>query len=272
MKNYSLAILFLFMGTMCNSKSKEPVVLIQTTYGNIKVKLYNETPGHRDNFLELAENGFYDGLIFHRVINNFMIQGGDPDIKSGNSTLSEEPKAKTRDTIPAEIKFPTHFHKKGALAAARWGDHENPTKASDKYQFYIVTGEKQTDESLYEKESLRLEHLNQLIFRDLRLKHKDTIRTLNESGDTKAINNFRSELQAEAKEQAKAIESEILYTENQRITYKTIGGTPHLDNEYTVFGEVIEGMDVVEKIQSAQTDARDKPLKDIIMNVSVVKK
>ena len=140
-----LWLILLIIPIIMNScKGKEPIVVIQTNYGNIKVKLYNETPGHRDNFIKLAESGFYKDLIFHRIIKDFMVQGGDPKSLAPTDTTQTEEK-KLGDTISAEIRFPQYFHKRGALAAARWGDADHPTKASDAYQLSIVPGEKRFD-------------------------------------------------------------------------------------------------------------------------------
>jgi peptidylprolyl isomerase/peptidyl-prolyl cis-trans isomerase B (cyclophilin B) len=257
---------------MCNSKSKEPIVLIQTTYGNIKVKLYNETPIHRDNFIRLSEEGFYKNLIFHRVIKDFMIQGGDP--KTGRKiaeadTVAEE---KMGNTIPAEIKFPTYFHKRGALAAARWGDAENPEKASDPSQFSIVTGTIRSDNKLDEIEKQRFERLKQKIYADMQSKNMDTIKAMYKDGRKEELAELRTKLLEQAEKEAEARKPEITYTEEQREFYKKRGGTPHLDNEYTVFGEVIEGMDVVDKIQNVKTNEKDIPLQNIIMNIVVLEK
>lgn len=258
---------------MCSNNAKEPIVVLQTSYGNIKIKLYNETPGHRDNFLKLAEEGFYKGLTFHRVIKDFMVQGGDPktrNVSDEDELLTDE---KTMgDTITSEIKFPTFFHKRGALGAARWGDAENPTKASDASQFYIVTGELTFDEKLNELEKTRFERLKQKIYNSIQSANMDTIKALYKEGNRQAITELRSKMLADAEEQANARKPEILYTDAQREFYKTRGGAPHLDNEYTVFGEVIEGMDVIDKIQNVKTNEKDKPLEGILMNVVVLEK
>lgn len=269
---YLFIILISLSATMCNSKPKEPIVLIQTSYGNIKVKLYNETPIHRDNFIKLAEEGFYKGLTFHRVIEDFMIQGGDPKTRSIADTDTIPEDKEMGATITAEIKFPMYFHKRGALAAARWGDAENPERASDASQFYIVTGELRSDNKLSEIEKQRFERMKQRIYAELQSANMDTIKALYKEGDRIAITDLRTKWQDEAEKEAKAREPEILYTEEQREFYKTRGGTPHLDNEYTVFGEVIEGMDVVDKIQSVRTNEKDKPLKNVVMNIVVLEK
>lgn len=267
MKKISLLLLTLLITTMCNTKPKETMILIQTEYGNIKVKLYNETPLHRDNFIKLAETGFFNDKIFHRVINNFMIQGGE----LGTKTNSDSAVFDNKNTIEAEFRFPQYFHKRGALAAARWGDSENPTKASDAHQFYIVTGEICTDNKLQSIEKQRFERLKQTIFAQLQSANMDTIKALYKEGNRLAIGELRNQMIAEAEKEAKTREVEILYTDEQKEIYKTKGGTPHLDGEYTVFGEVVEGMDVVDKIQNVKTNEKDKPLQAVRMKVSIIK-
>lgn len=272
MRGFYISFLILFSMTMCNNKPKESILLIQTSYGNIKVKLYNETPIHRDNFIKLAEEGFYKNLTFHRIIDEFMIQGGDPQTRNmmdADSLVEDETMGRT---IPAEIRFPLLYHKKGALAAARWGDAENPEKASDPSQFYIVTGVVRSDNKLDEIEKQRFERLKQKIYADLQSANMDTIKVMYKEGNKSAIAELRAKWQDEALRQAEARKSEVFYNEEQRKYYKERGGTPHLDNEYTVFGEVIEGMDVIDKIQKVKTDGKDKPLKNILMNVVVLEK
>jgi cyclophilin family peptidyl-prolyl cis-trans isomerase len=255
---------------MCSNKPKEPVVLIQTTYGNIKVKLYNETPIHRDNFLKLAKQGFYKHLTFHRIINDFMIQGGDPKTRDMAETDTIAEDNTMGSTIPAEIKFPMYFHKRGALAAARWGDAENPRKESDPSQFYIVTGVIRSDNKLDEIEKQRFERLKQKIYSDLQSQNMDSIKSMYKDGRKEAIAELRAKLLVQAEKEAETGKQGITYTKEQREFYKLRGGTPHLDNEYTVFGEVIEGMDVVDKIQKVRTNEKDKPFKNIFMNVVVL--
>ena len=214
MKQVFIAITLFFTlnsFVMCQNPAqteKEYVVVIHTDMGDITVKLYNETPLHRDNFIKLVNEGYYDGSIFHRVIKDFMIQGG------GGKTGNEDPGYK----IPAEI-IGGFYHKKGALAAARMPDHVNPRKESSGSQFYIVQGRK------FSQNELR---------------------------------NFESR-------------SGIKYTPEQITTYSTIGGTPHLDGDYTVFGEVISGLEVVDKIAVVQTGPGDRPVKEVKMRMSVLK-
>jgi len=273
MKKILYITIFLISTTMCSSK-KEPVLLIQTNYGNIKVKLYNETPGHRDNFLKKAEEGFFKDLTFHRVIKDFMIQGGDPKSKSHRDSLPNDSleESKIRDTIPAEIRFPQLYHKRGTLAAARWGDAENPTRASDASQFYIVTGELRFDEKLDEIEKQRFERLKQDIYNRLQSAGMDTIKKFYKEGNRAAITELREKWREEADKEANERKPETLYSDDQREFYKTRGGTPHLDGSYTVFGEVIDGMDVVDKIQNVKTNEKDKPLSAVVMNIIVLEK
>ncbi|WP_369799073.1 peptidylprolyl isomerase [Dysgonomonas sp. BGC7] len=270
MRNLWIILPIILLTTMCSNKPKDPIVLIKTNYGNIKVRLYNKTPIHRDNFLKKAEEGFYKDLIFHRVIKDFMIQGGDLRTKNDADSLSEE---KTiGDTISAEIKFPLYYHKRGALAAARWGDSENPTKASSISQFYIVTGELIFDEELNNLEKKRFERLKQQIYNDIQSDNKEVIKTLYKEGNKEKITELRNEWQAQAIKEAESRKAETRYSESQREFYKTKGGTPFLDGEYTVFGEVIEGMDVVDKIQNVETNGRDKPIQKVVMDMVVLEK
>lgn len=232
-KMISFVMIFVVLGLVsCNSQNKptenknnttpkeaqpETLVEITTDFGTIKLKLYNETPLHRDNFIRLAEQGFYNGTLFHRVINEFMIQGGDPESKTaqaGQALGSGGPGY----TVPAEF-VKGKFHKKGALAAARMGDNVNPAKESSGSQFYIVQGK-----------VLRPEELDMF--------------------EQRMGKSFSAE---------------------QRQAYTTLGGTPHLDDAYTVFGEVVEGIEVIDQIAVTQTGPGNRPLSDIKMTVKVIK-
>lgn len=188
----------------------EPVIKFKTTEGTIKVRLYAETPKHRDNFVKLVEAGFYEGVLFHRVIADFMIQAGDPDSKNANLKASLG-SGDVGYSIPAEFVYPKYYHKKGALAAAREGDDTNPAKASSGCQFYIVKGKVFTNAEL------------------------------------NALEQKRS----------------MKFTNEQRNDYTTIGGTPHLDGNYTVFGEVIEGLEIVTNISRVKTGELDRPLENV---------
>jgi cyclophilin family peptidyl-prolyl cis-trans isomerase len=208
----SFSMFFIF--NLC-SQTKAPVVLIKTTLGDMKVRLYNETPQHRDNFVKLVNQKFYDSLLFHRVIKNFMIQGGDPLSKNAKSDQALG-MGSPGYTVPAEFN-PKLFHKKGVLAAAR---DNNPAKASNGSQFYIVQGQAWT--------SAQLDGFDQ--------------------------------------------QKQTKFTPEQRKVYSTIGGTPHLDGDYTVFGEVIEGLDVLDKIEAVQTGPNDRPVSDVrIISMRILK-
>lgn len=198
----------------------ETLVLIETDYGKIKVKLFNDTPQHRDNFIKNVNEHRYDSLLFHRVIKQFMVQGGD--INSKNATAEQHLGDGDLDyTIPAEIVFPKYFHKRGMLCAARTGDEDNPDRSSSATQFYFVTGK------------------------------------------------FFTEMELDKMEK----EQNTTFTPEQRQAYMLEGGTPHLDNKYTIFGEVLTGMKVVDKIQFIETNSEDRPVKNIkIKKMTIVNK
>ncbi len=250
--------------------SEETKLKIETTAGDIVVKLYNETPQHRDNFIKLAENGTYEGTLFHRVIKDFMIQAGDPDSK--NASKGQMLGAgDVGYTVPAEFVYPKYFHKKGALSAARQGDNVNPQKASSGCQFYIVTGKVYSDSALLNME----QQMNQMrfnnLFNTLASKHAKDIYKMRKAGDQEGLMNLQDTLIAQVEKQL-AGQPEFRFTPEQVKAYTTVGGTPHLDGEYTVFGEVLEGMDVVDKIQRVKTDRNDRPEEDVkIIKVEVLK-
>lgn len=226
MKKLLLVTLAVVLSLTANAKKeKRTTVELLTSKGKITIELYNETPLHRDNFIKLINEKFYDNLLFHRVIADFMIQGGDPDSK-------EAPQGKALGeggpgyTVPAEIRFPVLFHKRGALAAAREGDMTNPDRNSSGSQFYIVWGKTFTKEE---------------------------------------INNITDAIE-------KHSNGSITFPENIKKHYTRYGGTPHLDDSYTVFGEVIKGMETVNAIQQVDTDSNDRPLEDIRILSATIKK
>lgn len=245
------------------SMDQEVKVKIETSVGDIIVKLYNETPQHRDNFIKLADKGTYEGTLFHRVIKDFMVQAGDPESKNA-------PKDKMLGsgdvgyTIPAEFVYPKYFHKKGALSAARQGDNVNPEKASSGCQFYIVTGTVYNDTILQNMEMQKNQQRLNKIFTGLAQKYSKEIFKMRKAGDQEGVMNLQDSLINVAQEQLKA-EGEFRFTSEQREAYTTIGGTPHLDNEYTVFGEVLEGLDVVDAIQNVKTNRADRPEEDVVI-------
>ncbi len=249
--------------------ASDALVEIKTSEGDIKVRLFGDTPAHRDNFLKLAREGYYDGVLFHRVINEFMVQTGDPDSK--NAPAGKALGAGGPDyTLEAEIRYPAHFHRKGALAAARQGDQVNPERRSSGSQFYIVTGKTYNDSTLNLMEKQLQNQQMQGIFNELTREHRDTIMAMRRSRDTAGLQKLQEELIAQT--EAKAKENPAKLTPEQRQAYAAEGGAPHLDNQYTVFGQVVEGMDVVDRIEKAETDQRDRPKTDIrIISMKVLK-
>ena len=242
-------------------------VLIKTPLGDITVRLYDETPLHRDNFLKLAREGYYDGTLFHRVIKNFMVQGGDPDSRDASPTAHLGAGGPDY-TIPAEFNKAL-IHKKGALAAARQGDEVNPEKRSSGSQFYIVTGEIYSAGKLTQLERQMAQQQLQNIFNGLVVENRSRIIELRKNRDNEGLMALQEDLQKKTYALAKE-QGEPKYTPEQREVYTSIGGTPFLDQNYTVFGEVEEGLDVVDKIQLVRTQTGDRPVEDITMQISVL--
>ena len=246
---------------------KRTLVKLETTMGNITVALYNETPKHRDNFIKLVKEGVYDSTLFHRVIKQFMIQAGDPDSKNASDTAMLG-SGDVGYTIPAEFN-PKFFHKKGVLAAARQGDDVNPEKASSGCQFYIVTGRKFTEPQLLGMENKINEQREEALFDSLARQHMKEIYKMRKAGDNAGLLELQDTLEAQARELADK-EEKFRFTPEQIKAYSTVGGAPHLDGSYTVFGEVTEGMEVVENIEIAKTNRADRPVENIrILKASI---
>jgi cyclophilin family peptidyl-prolyl cis-trans isomerase len=269
MKIYFLIFIPVFYLACANTTKNHTIntntlLRIETVHGNIDIRLYDETPEHRDNFIKLVNEGFYDDLLFHRVINNFMIQGGDP--------LSKNAGPDTRlgsggpgHTIPAEI-HESLFHKKGSLAAARLGDDMNPARESSGSQFYLVQGIVFTHAQLDEFE-IKINQENKKtvfarVFKEIELEFLNN----NLEPDYELI----TQRATDAVENQFKEENSFSFSEEQRQVYTTIGGTPHLDGAYTVFGETIAGLEVIDKIASQRTDRSSRPLTDIIMKIRVL--
>lgn len=246
---------------------KRTLVKLETTMGNITVALYNETPKHRDNFIKLVKEGVYDSTLFHRVIKQFMIQAGDPDSKNASDTAMLG-SGDVGYTIPAEFN-PKFFHKKGVLAAARQGDDVNPEKASSGCQFYIVTGRKFTEPQLLGMENKINEQREEALFDSLARQHMKEIYKMRKAGDNAGLLELQDTLEAQARELTDK-EEKFRFTPEQIKAYSTVGGAPHLDGSYTVFGEVTEGMEVVENIEIAKTNRADRPVENIrILKASI---
>ncbi len=266
-----VAVAFLIIGISCVGNSKKPdeqIVLVKTEFGEIKVKLYNDTPKHKENFIKLINEGFYNDLLFHRVINNFMIQGGDPNSKNaapGEMLGSGGPGY----TVPAEI-LPNHYHKKGALAAARIGGPQNPQKNSSGSQFYIVQGKVFR---LGELDTL-INNINnqrkELMMREQFNLEKSKFDAIRDQNDPAAFNILLAELREKVDSMYRS-GPQFSLTDEQRNTYSTLGGYPSLDGEYTVFGEVVEGFDIIDKIAAVQVNQSNRPVTDVRMKVELVK-
>lgn len=268
---FSIAFLCLLLTACAQDKKGEYVVTIKTSYGDMVAILYNETPKHKENFIKLANSKFYDSLLFHRVMNEFMIQGGDPESKkavAGQSLGSGNPGY----TIEAEFR-PTLFHERGSLAAARTPDAGNPTKASSGSQFYIVQGKKYTTEEIDQfEESLRNNKKSQYL-REIIMSPKYTglltqIQEHQRAQDGAWLNEFFEKSDTLIVKEKPGYKP-FAFTPEQKTVYTTVGGTPFLDGEYTVFGKVIKGMEVVDKITAVAKDAQNRPNEDIRMFVSV---
>ncbi|HML70306.1 MAG TPA: peptidylprolyl isomerase [Macellibacteroides fermentans] len=245
-------------------KTTETQVRMQTNLGTITIKLYNETPLHRDNFIKLVKDGQYEGLLFHRVINEFMIQGGD--VTSKNAPLNKQLGAGDLGyTVPAEFVYPRYFHKRGALCAARTGDDSNPEKASSASQFYIVTGKVYSEGEIKQLEKQKESRLKQAIFSRLQNENKTTIMQYYKSGDKDSLAIMRDTLIGKTEIETEKRKEETKLTAQQREAYTTVGGVPFLDNEYTVYGEVTEGIEIVDKIQKVKTNSSDRPLENIVI-------
>lgn len=247
---------------------KETKVVIETTLGNIVVKLYNETPKHRDNFLKVVNDSVYNGVLFHRVIKDFMIQAGDPSSKTAEAG-QQLGSGDLGYTVEAEFVYPKYFHKKGALAAARTGDAVNPERRSSASQFYIVTGKAYLPQQVEMMEQHMSEQKKEDIFAGLVRERVDSIRNMQAAGDTLALQELQNELIALT--EVEYAKNPVKFTQAQVEAYTTVGGTPHLDGQYTVFGEVVEGMDVVDKIQNVATGSADRPVEDVkIVSAKVI--
>lgn len=255
--------------TQMNDSKSCVKVLLKTSLGDIKVALFNETPKHRDNFVKLVNSGFYDGVLFHRVIKDFMVQTGDGTSKAATA----DTRLGAGDigyTIEAEFVFPKFFHKRGALAAARTGDQVNPQRRSSGSQFYIVTGKVYTKEQMGQMHySMQTAQINRYFEEFVRERENDIIK-MQRQNDHAGLQQLQAELVKKAED--KYNEKPFKFTAEQMTAYTTEGGTPHLDGQYTVFGEVIEGMDVVDKIQNVATGAGDRPVQDVkIIKATIIK-
>ena len=251
--------------TGCAQKSDQ-VVTISTPYGDMIAILYDETPKHKENFLKLVGKGYYDSLLFHRVIQGFMIQGGDPDSKHA-SRSQRLGNGGPGYTIPAEFN-PKLIHVKGALSAARLSDQMNPEKASSGSQFYIVQGAKQSESQLRVDHEKYNRALQQFFQKPDNQSYRDSINFFMQHGDQKGFQSYLERLQPVVEEQLHVSVNRDIAPEALE-AYTTIGGTPQLDGDYTVFGKVIHGRDVIDKIEAVQCDINNRPVEDVRMTITV---
>ena len=267
----------LLLTTNCQGQQgeREAEVLLETTAGDIRIKLYNDTPLHRDRFLQNVREGLYDGVLFHRIIRSFMIQTGDPNTRPGHEAELAAAAADTTnalgDTISQEIRFPKYIHKRGVVAAAREGDDINPTMASDAFQFYIVTGKYMDEESMTTYDKLRVENAVNQLYEEKMKPHEEELETMRRARDRDGISDLLEDLLDEARLEVDN-DPPPFYTSEQRRQYRTYGGAPWLDSYYTIFGEVVEGIKVVQTIEKIKTNANDEPLKEVrIRKATIVK-
>jgi peptidylprolyl isomerase len=255
---FCLLMAFRLTAISCASGEQETIVALETTAGTIRLKLYDDTPGHRDNFLQNVKQGLYDGVTFHRIIRNFMIQTGDPFTRPGEvaDTTKKDP------TIPAEIVYPRHYHKRGSIGAAREGDDENPRKESNKFQFYIVTGKHYSDAGLSELEGIAYQNKVEKIYNENTKNYTARLDAMRRQRDRDGVSDLLDSILTEAQAEV-AANPPAPFTSEQKRIYKSRGGSPCLDGEYTVFGEVIEGMKIVEDIERVKTGSGDKPVREI---------
>jgi cyclophilin family peptidyl-prolyl cis-trans isomerase len=260
-----LPVLIFFFSCNAPCDNKNTIISIKTTLGDIKIKLYDDTPIHRNNFIKLINSKFYEDISFHRVIKDFMIQTGDLATKS--VITKALPDSLNIYTIPSEFRK-QYFHKKGALAAAREGDIVNPKMRSSGTQFYLVQGIRYTDNELTQIEQRINSNIKQSLFNKI---IRETTDSINLSGNT--LDDAKVQEIASLKMfQYLSSHDDYKFSEEQLTTYKNIGGVPRLDGTYTVFGEVIEGLDIVDKIASVKTNNSDKPINDIkIIKIKIAK-
>ena len=250
------------------ANEKETKVVFETTLGNIVVKLYNETPKHRDNFLKVVNDSVYNGVLFHRVIKDFMIQTGDPSSKTAEAG-QQLGSGDLGYTVEAEFVYPQYFHKKGALAAARTGDAVNPERRSSASQFYIVTGKSYSPQQVEMMEQRMGDQKKEDIFSGLVRERVDSIRNMQAAGDSLGLEELQNELIALT--EAEYAKNPLKFTPAQVEAYTTVGGTPHLDGQYTVFGEVYDGLNVIDSIASVAVMAPSmRPGKDIWMVIKEI--
>lgn len=267
MRKLGYLLLSVLLLASCGKKKEGTEVLIETSMGDIRAVLFDDTPLHRDNFIKLAREGYFDEMMWHRIVPGLMIQTGDPTLKPANRPVTVDTSA-LHYTIPQEIRFPKYIHRRGMLAAARQPDNLNPKKESSPTQWYIVTGEKYTPTSLADfYQTLYQEAVNTKWRRlqDKNAKRLDILESSNKDAYYELQDSILNVAEAEV-----ANRPPRPFNEQQKRVYTTEGGCPHLDGEYTIFGQVTEGMNVVEKIVNVPTDERERPMREVYIKRVIV--
>ena len=266
--------LMIFLGSneslKAQNKSTNSIILIETNLGNIKLMLYKETPKHRKNFLQLIENKHFDGTLFYRVIDGFVLQGGSQDSRNASPGRQIGYGGSNR-TIESEFR-PQFFHKRGALAAARQPDKVNVFKESDVSQFYLAQGRVYTLEELTAMERAVNKPLRkQIVKRYLTPKKRQSLDSLKKLNKTKEFREIANKIKSNISFDFESSTEKLIFSEAQKLAFTTVGGVPHLDKNYTVFGEVISGFKVMDKIAKLKTDKHDRPYNDVKMKVRILK-
>ena len=260
MRKIACLLLSVMLFASCSKQKEGTKVLIETSMGDIRAVLFDDTPLHRDNFIKLAREGYFDEMMWHRIVPGLMIQTGDPTLKPANRPVTVDTSA-LHYTIPQEIRFPKYIHRRGMLAAARQPDNLNPKKESSPTQWYIVTGEKYTPTSLADFYQTLYQEAVNAKWRRLQDKLADRLNRLDTSNKDAYYDLQDSILNVAEAEVASRPPRP--FNEQQKRVYTTEGGCPHLDGEYTIFGQVTEGMNVVEKIVNVPTDERERPMREV---------
>jgi len=264
-------LLMCLLGVYINSNAQKQNtnILIETNFGNMKIMLYKDTPLHRKNFLQLLENKHFDGTLFYRVIKNFVIQGGSQDSRNARKGADIGYGYSNR-TIQSEFKK-KYFHKKGALAAPRQPDRANIFKESDVSQFYIVHGRVYSIKELeYMERKINKPIRKKIVKKFLTDKKRKILADLKKDGKVKEFRLLADKVKADIDFEYNSSTKKLEFTDEQKLAYSTIGGVPHLDNDYTVFGEVISGFNVINKIAKLRTSAKNRPLTDVKIKIKIL--
>lgn len=269
MKYFLIAISFLFFSSLNAQNQVDHIVEIQTNFGTMRFRLYNDTPKHRDAFMQLAREGYYDGTLFYRVIQNFLIQGGSKSSRNA-SPGKRIGYGSPEHTVDDEI-VPGHIHKKGALCAPRQPDEVNPFKQSDISQFYVVKGQVFTEGELDTMEMAVNRPIRKKIIKEVYTPEiKAQLKQLKAESKVDEFREIADKVKRDIEAKMALNPNVLVFTDQQRKAYTTIGGYPDLDGKYTVFGECISGFDVIDKIAALKTDENNRPLTDVKITVKII--